>query len=106
MKKIVLVFLSVLFFSKIVFAAGFPSSGFPNVDVNEILEKIYVKVAVTVKIDEKKVKGAFTLKEKNFDGNLTCSEKYKVTTEGTIDGDNISAKAFVYNVKKIYFNSF
>ncbi len=94
-KKLILLFLSVLFFSKVACATSFS-----DFDVNEILEKLYVKVAVTIKIDEKKVKGGLTIKEKSFDGNLICSDRYKATVAGKKDGQVISIKLFVYNVKK------
>ena len=100
MKKFILLFFSVLLFSKIVLAAGFSSSSFSDYDVNEILEKIYLKVAVTVKINDKKVKGVLSIKEQSFDGYLTCSDKYKVTGEGKKDGENVAAKFFIYNLAK------
>ena len=100
MKKIVLCFLAVLFLSKVVLAAEFSSSNFSDFDVNKIFEKLSVKIAITIKLDEKKVKGSLTFKEKGFEGNLTCSAKYKATINGEFNGENIAAQIFLHNIKK------
>ena len=97
MKKIVLLFLCTLFFCKISFAASI-TSDFNLIET--LLERAYVKVSVTVKVDEKKVKGFIKFNESNFTGDISCIDKYRATLEGKMNGDDISAKLFLYNVRK------
>ena len=100
MKKVFLYVFAVFFTCCAAFAGNFDMRSVSQKDINDILEKIYVKVAVTVKIDEKNIKGEVTFKEKGFKGTVTCSDKYRASIAGKIGKQNFTAKILLHNATK------